>query len=352
MQRIARWIEAWWWRSSSPPPLALRLLSAVYGALWRLHRATYRSGIRRAARLDVPVVVVGNLVAGGAGKTPTTMAIVRLLRDRGRHPGVVSRGWGRRRHAVAPVGVDSTAADVGDEPLLIQRRLGVPVVVGRDRVAAARRLHRDHPDVDVIVCDDGLQHLRLARDVDVVVIDGRVVGNGRLLPAGPLRQPVPAQVPPRWLVVHNAPSPALPWPGVIAQRRLAGAVALADWWRGAAPDPAALDAQRGRRVLAAAGLAEPQRFFEMLGAAGLDVQSLPLPDHEPFDVLPWAPETTDVLVTEKDAVKLAPGRTGSTRVWVVALDFLLDASFGDEIVRRLAGCTAPSLKRSEPWITD
>jgi tetraacyldisaccharide 4'-kinase len=352
MQRIARWIEAWWWQSSNPPPVALRLLSAVYGALWWLHRAIYRAGIRRAAHLDVPVVVVGNLVAGGAGKTPTTMAIVRLLRERGRHPGVVSRGWGRRRNEVAAVSVDSTAADVGDEPLLIQRHLAVPVVVGRDRVAAARSLRHDHPDVDVIVCDDGLQHLRLARDVDVVVIDGRGVGNGRLLPAGPLRQPVPDQAPPRWLVVHNAPSPALPWPGVLAQRRLAGAIALADWWRGAAPDPAALDALRGRRVLAAAGLAEPQRFFEMLRAAGLDVQTLPLPDHDPFDVLPWPRETADVLVTEKDAVKLAPGRTGSTRVWVVALDFLLDAAFGDEIVRRLADSNAPSPNCSEPWTTD
>lgn len=345
MQRIARWIESWWWQPSRPPPLVLQLLAGVYRILWRLRCATFRSGLRRSVRLDVPVVVVGNLIAGGAGKTPTTMAVVRLLRERGRRPGVVSRGWGRRRNAIAAVGDDSRAAEVGDEPLLIRRRLAVPVVVGRDRVAAARSLRRSHPDVDVIVCDDGLQHLRLARDVDVVVFDGRGVGNGWLLPAGPLRQPMPAEAPAHWLVVHNAPAPAVTWPGTLAQRQLAGAVALADWWRGVPADRNVLDALRGRRVLAAAGLAEPQRFFQMLRAAGLNVQALPLPDHEPFDALPWPPDAPDVLVTEKDAVKLAPERVGSTRVWVVALDFSLDAAFADEIARRLAGCNGPTLNR-------
>ena len=352
MQRIARWIEAWWWQPSIPPPLVLQLLAGVYRVLWRIRCATFRSGLRRPARLDVPVVVVGNLIAGGAGKTPTTMAIVRLLRERGRHPGVVSRGWGRRRNSIAAVADDSSAAEVGDEPLLMRRRLAVPVVVGRDRVAAARSLRRDNPDVDVIVCDDGLQHQRLARDVEVVVFDGRGVGNGWLLPAGPLRQPMPAVAPSHWLVVHNASAPAVAWPGTLAQRRLAGAVALADWWRGVPADRDVLDALRGRRLLAAAGLAEPQRFFEMLRAAGLDVQPLPLPDHDPFDVLPWPPDAPDVLVTEKDAVKLAPERTGATRVWVVALDFALDAAFGDEIARRLAGRHGPSLNPSKTWTTD
>ena len=330
-------IEASWWRAPGLLSNLLWPLSAVYGALLMLQRNAYRLGWRPVVNVGVPVVVVGNVVAGGAGKTPTTLAVLQLLRERGFTPGVVSRGYGRGDEAaVRLVTRDSRAADVGDEPLLLHRRTGAPVCVGRDRVAACTALRAAHRDVNVIVSDDGLQHLRLHRDVQIVVLDGRGLGNRRLLPAGPMRQPVPPTPPADWLVVHNSNTPWRDWPGVLAHRKLAGAVELADWWHGVAPSPSALHALRGRRVCAAAGMAQPQRFFAMLREQGLDIEALPLEDHARFDVLPWPAGTAEVLVTEKDAVKLDAARCAPTRVWVVALDFQLDADFGDELAQRVA----------------
>ena len=330
-------IEASWWRAPGLLSNLLWPLSALYAALLAVRRAAYRRGWRRAVPVGVPVVVVGNLVAGGAGKTPTTMAMLRLLRERGFTPGVVSRGYGRDDEAtVRLVTRDCRAADVGDEPLLMHVRAAVPVCVGRDRVAACVALRAAHAEVDVIVSDDGLQHLRLHRDVQVVVLDGRGLGNRRLLPAGPLRQPAPSTAPADWLVVHNATTPAVDWHGTSPRRSLAGAVELADWWQGVPPSMLALHALRGRTVCAAAGIAQPQRFFAMLREQGLDFAALPLGDHARFEPLPWPAGTTDVLVTEKDAVKLDVARCAPTRVWVVALDFQLDAAFGDELAQRVA----------------
>jgi tetraacyldisaccharide 4'-kinase len=330
-------LEASWWRAPGLLSNLLWPLSALYGVLLAVRRAAYRRGWRRTVPVGVPVVVVGNLVAGGAGKTPTTLAVLRLLRERGFTPGVVSRGYGRDDEAtVRLLARDSRAADVGDEPLLVHVRAAAPVCVGRDRVAACVALRAAHPEVDVIVSDDGLQHLRLHRDVQIVVLDGRGLGNRRLLPAGPLRQPAPPTPPADWLVVHNASAPGHDWPGTLARRALAGAVELADWWLGTPPSLPALYALRGRRVCAAAGIAQPQRFFAMLREQGLDIEALPLDDHARFDVLPWSAGTTDVLVTEKDAVKLDAARCAPTRVWVVALDFQLDAAFGDELAQRVA----------------
>lgn len=329
-------LVALWWRRGSVGSLLLAPLALLYGWAWRLHAWSFRSGWRRDHRVGVAVIVVGNLIVGGAGKTPTTMAIVALLRQRGWRPGIVSRGYARRDEGVLEVRFDSAAERVGDEALLMCRRTQAPVFVGADRVAAAQALRQAHPDVDVIVCDDGLQHLRLARDVEVVVFDARGVGNARLLPAGPLRQPVPKSPPPDWLVVHNADAPALAWPGHLPRRRLAGAVELDRWWAGDAPDPAALRSLQGRRVIATAGLAEPERFFAMLEREGLHIERIALADHDAWHTLPWPEGTVEVLVTEKDAVKLEPARVGGTRVWVVALDFQLDAAFADALTARLA----------------
>jgi len=211
--------------------------------------------------------------------------------------------------------------------LLLHLRTGAPVVVGRDRVAAARHLMRRHPTVDAIVSDDVLQHLRLARDVQVLVFDERGVGNGWLLPAGPLREPLPHAVPPRSLVVYFAAAPSTPLRGTLAQRALVGAVGLADWWQGRPASRDALDALRSRPVLAAAGVARPERFFAMLRERGLTITPLPLPDHHNYATLPWPAGSPDVLVTEKDAIKLDVARMGMTRVWVAPLDFSLDAAF-------------------------
>lgn len=315
------------WLARGALARALRPLAAVFGALTALRRALYRAGLLQAHALPVPVLVVGNLVAGGAGKTPTVITLVGLLRRRGFTPGIVSRGHGGSHAGPLAVTRDTPAAKCGDEPLLLHLRTGAPLVVGRDRVAAARQLLRQHPGVDVIVSDDGLQHLALARDAQVIVFDERGAGNGWLLPAGPLREAIPHAVPAHSLIVYNADAPSTPLPGTLARRSLAGAVLLRDWRAGAGASPAALDALRGRPLVAAAGLARPGRFFAMLRAHGLHFTALPLPDHHDYATLPWSAGTPDVIVTEKDAIKLEPGRVGATRVWVAPLDFDLDAAF-------------------------
>jgi tetraacyldisaccharide 4'-kinase len=310
-------------------------LSWCYRAAAALQRWGYASGVLRAERAPVPVIVVGNLVAGGAGKTPAVIALVQVLRQAGYVPGVISRGHGRSTRHAAAVRDDSAATEVGDEPLLIRRRTGAPVWVARRRIEAARGLCAAHPEVDVLVADDGLQHWRLQRELQLIVFDDRGVGNGLQLPAGPLRQPMPAWVPVNSHVLYNADAPSTAWTGSLVQRGLAGAVLLQDWWRGAAPDLAALRALRGRTLVAAAGLAAPQRFFGMLRDAGLQIQALPLGDHHAFTPLPWPEGTPEVVVTEKDAVKLPRDGIAGTRVWVVALDFRLPDELRDALLDNL-----------------
>lgn len=330
------------WLARGPLALALLPLSLVFGALTAVRRWLYRWGLRQAQRIDVPVLVVGNLVAGGAGKTPTVLAVVALLRREGWHPGIVSRGHGRESGDVLAVERNTAASTAGDEPLLMRLRSGVPVFVGRDRVAAARALRHRHPEIDVVVCDDGLQHLRLARDAQILVFDERGAGNGWLIPAGPLRETLPAQVPARTAVLYNATAPSTPLPGQLAQRSLAGAMALSDWWQGGLATAQALASLRGRPVLAAAGIARPERFFAMLREAGLTIVEHPLPDHHDFAVLRWPAGTTDVVITEKDAVKIAPERAAGVRLWVAALDFHFDAAFERELLSLLPPRSAPS----------
>ena len=314
------------WQEGGPLAQVLRPLGWIYGLLIEIRALLYRLGLRRAEALPVPVIVVGNWIVGGAGKTPTTLALLRLLQARGIAAGVISRGYGRDNDEVRLVGRASAASEVGDEPLLIHLRSGAPIAVGRDRVAAARALLAAQPELRLLISDDGLQHWQLPRSLSVLVFDERGLGNGRLLPAGPLRQRRAMSAEPS-LVLYNAGAPSTALPGHLARRQLAGAVELADWWQGAAADPQALEGLRGRPVLAAAGLAQPERFFRMLRAQGLEVLPLPLPDHHDFSTLPWPADTTEVLLTEKDAVKLRPERLGRTRVWVVALDFRPDDSF-------------------------
>jgi tetraacyldisaccharide 4'-kinase len=315
------------WLTGGRLSATLRPLSWVYRALLTLRSLAYRAGFKRAATLPVPVIVVGNWIVGGAGKTPTTLALLELLRARGLRAGVVSRGYGREGDGVHLVTRQSTASEAGDEPLLIHLRGRVPVAVGRDRVAAARALLAAHAELDLLVSDDGLQHWRLPRQLSLLVFDERGLGNGRLLPAGPLRQP-PAALAADQLVVYNAGSPSTALPGFVAERSLAGAVPLAGWWAGEKASMDALLALRDRAgLVACAGLARPQRFFDMLAGLGLDFAPLPLPDHADFSALPWPADATGVLLTEKDAVKLPPDRVGATPVWVVTLDFAPGAGF-------------------------
>lgn len=290
-------------------------LSGLYAVLAWLHRLPWRLGWRRPWRAPVPVLVVGNVVAGGAGKTPVVMALVRHLQSLGLQPGVVSRGYGRSSRGCVTVTPDSTAAQAGDEPLLIARQCAVPVVVCADRPQAVRALLAAHPQVQVVVSDDGLQHAALARDLEIVVFDGRGIGNGWLLPAGPLRERWPRHAD---LVLRPVSVQGLP--GYTVQRRLAAHAVRADGTQRPLADFA------GHRCVALAGVARPQDFFDMLAGSGLTLASaLPLPDHHDFALgRPDLPDDAEWLCTEKDAVKLWRVRP---QAWAVPLQVDLDPAF-------------------------
>lgn len=340
--RARAWLLAQWFRPTvSLAMQGLRPLAWAYGWLLARDQSARRRQAGRCGPIDRPVLVVGNLVLGGAGKTPATIAIVQALQAAGLRPGVVSRGFGRRTHELLTIGPGSTAAQVGDEPLLIHRRTGAPVVVGRDRVAAAHRLLELHPALDVVVADDGLQHRQLRRDVEVVVFDERGIGNGLLLPAGPLREPFTPLPGPQTLVLYSHGRASTPWPGSAARRQLAGACRLPQWLQGRTDDARPLSALRGRPLLAMAGIAVPERFFAALEAAGLDIRRLALPDHHRYDTTPWPRGCTEVITTEKDAVKLAAWADPSVTVWVVGLDLVLPVEFISTLLSRLPRACAP-----------
>lgn len=322
---------------------ALWPLSMLMSVLVRLRRFGFRQGWWPSVRLPVPVLVVGNRIVGGAGKTPTTIAILQHLQARGLHPGVLTRGYKARADAPAHRLLDATteaslsASETGDEPLLIWRRTLAPTAIGRDRALGGRALLAAHPELDILVCDDGLQHLKLQRDLEVIVFDERGQGNGWLLPAGPLREPINSPDTPGLraspLVLYNAPHASTALPGFTAQRGMAPLLSLAQWWQAphATAEPAHAPPQAGDTVLALAGIAQPQRFFQALEELGYAVQGIPLADHADFTHLPWMDAAVDLIVTEKDAIKLSPIRLRQerplTRVWVAGLDFRPEDAF-------------------------
>nr|WP_184524209.1 tetraacyldisaccharide 4'-kinase [Variovorax sp. Sphag1AA] len=270
-------------------------VSLLYSGLTAVRRALFRLGILKTERLDVPVVVVGNVVAGGSGKTPVVMAIVRHLQSQGIRVGVVSRGYGRSSTGCREVLDDSAPSDTGDEPLLIRRSTGAPVFVAERRVEAARALRAGYPDTQVIVSDDGMQHLAMARDVEICVFDDRGISNGWLLPAGPLREKWPR---PCDLVLHTGSRPA--FAGFTATR------SLADYALGRDGTRTPLAKLADRKLVAVAAIAKPEAFFEMLRQRGLRLERcMALPDHHDFEDWTRAAAYGETLLcTEKDAVKL------------------------------------------------
>ena len=295
------------WQRRGPLARLLWPASLPYRALSALRRALYRHGVLRSERLPVPVIVVGNVIAGGAGKTPATLAIVRHLRAAGWRPGVISRGYGRATDDCREALPASSAAEVGDEPLLIARSAGVPVFVARRRFDAGRALLAAHPAVNVIVCDDGLQHLALARDVEVCVFNDEGTGNGWLLPAGPLREPWPRAVD---FVLHAGAAPGGPAPQFRLTRTLAAEAVDATGARVPLAD------LRGQPLHAVAAIARPQDFFAMLRAQGLTLESCEaLPDHYDFNSWQRLPDKRLRLIcTEKDAIKLWPAHPDALAV--------------------------------------
>jgi tetraacyldisaccharide 4'-kinase len=303
------------WYEPHPLSLLLAPFGRVFAMIAAERRRAYDSGLLHRVRLPVPVIVVGNITVGGTGKTPLVVWLVERLRVMGRRPGVVSRGYGgRARRWPQRVTAGSDPAEVGDEPVLIARRCACPVVVAPQRVSAARTLLAEY-DCDVIVCDDGLQHYALARDLEIVVMDGaRRLGNGRCLPAGPLRES-PSRLQSVDLVVVNGK----PREGEYAMH-------LAGGWAQSLRDPAVerpLDDWCGQTVHAVAGIGNPQRFFTHLRAHGLEVIEHPFADHHRFqaDDLAFG-DTRPLLMTEKDAVKCR-AFAGADR-WVVPVSAVPD----------------------------
>jgi tetraacyldisaccharide 4'-kinase len=284
--------------------LPLWPLGWLFRAGVAVRRALYRAGAMRAERVPVPVVVVGNLTVGGTGKTPVAAWLAGQLALRGHRVGVVLRGYGGRASGQPRiVTADSDPAEVGDEAVL--HALGGPrvVVAGADRVAAAHRAAE--AGAEVVVCDDGLQHLRLARDVEIAVVDAsRGLGNGKLLPAGPLREP-PGRLEHVDAVVltdrgrgHKA---VVAWRGPLT---VTARLALGDAVNLASSERRPLDAFRGRALHAVAGIGHPEAFFDALRGADLAIESHALADHAALDpaALPF-PAGATVLMTAKDAVK-------------------------------------------------
>ena len=290
------------WQRRGLRAWALWPLSLPYGLLAGLRRALYRHGVLRSEHPGIPVLVVGNVIAGGAGKTPVAMAVIAHLQARGWRPGVVSRGHGRHTRDCRLVRPDSLPCEVGDEPALIARSCGVAVAVAARRMEAVRALRQHDPAIDIIVCDDGLQHWALARDVEICVFNDEGIGNGFVLPAGPLREAWPRPVD---LVVHadtGTPPPTGGAPAFAATRQLGTAARSAD----ASQVQLQQLRQQGAPLLAVAGIARPEAFFAMLRAQGVPLAAtLALPDHYDFESwqrpphMPWR-----LICTEKDALKL------------------------------------------------
>lgn len=324
-----------YWYGDAPVPLAARLVAPLYGAVSGLRRGLYRRGWLRQRQVPVPVIVVGNITAGGTGKTPLTIELVNRLREAGWKPGVASRGYGRDdagtpRWVTADLGTELG----GDEPVLIAWKTGAPVRVDKDRVAAAKALLE--AGCDVVVCDDGLQHYRLARDIEIEVVDAqRRYGNGRLIPAGPLREPVSRARACDFRVVNlgqasDAPAEvALSGFGEWAMRL---SIDAARPLKGGRDKP--LSSFTGQRVHAVAGIANPQRFFHMLRARGIGVVPHAFADHHRYlpEDLSFGSELP-VLMTEKDAVKCQ----GFATAWhyAVPLQAELPAAFWVALLDRL-----------------
>ena len=324
-----------YWYDGSTPPLPARMLSALYAMVTALRRKAYRKRWLRSRHPGVPVIVVGNITAGGTGKTPLTIALVERLRAEGWNPGVASRGHGRAREAIPRwVEAGGDPAQVGDEPLLIARRTGAKVRVDRDRVAAAKALVA--AGCDVVVCDDGLQHYRLARDIEIEVQDARRrYGNGRLLPAGPLREPLERAADCAFRVLNL---------GVAGEGDAQREAGFGEWpmrlrieaaqpLHGGRAQPLSMFA--GQRVHAVAGIGDPERFFSMLRDAGIAVVPHAFPDHHAyvqadFDFGSRLP----VLMTEKDAVKCAA--FVDAQAFMVPVDAVLPEAFWVALLDRIS----------------
>jgi len=319
-------LEHYWYRIT-PLHLILHPLSLLFRLLVWLRRLLYRYNILTSHQLAAPIIVVGNLSVGGTGKTPLTLALAQQLIAGGWRPLIVSRGY--KSAALHPQQVDAgmSPQQVGDEPLLMARRELCPVWVGKDRVATVRAALQAHPQCNVVLCDDGLQHYRMRRDVEIVVIDGtRGFGNGWLLPAGPLREPASRLRTVDAVVVNGGNAGAgeyvMRLDGTVFHNLLdPGKTATAEHFRQS-------------KNHAVAGIGHPQRFFQHLKSLGITVTPHPFPDHHPYSASDLGFDDCDaILLTEKDAVKCSA--YADARYWVLRVDAQIDPALTDLILRKI-----------------
>jgi tetraacyldisaccharide 4'-kinase len=318
------------WQRLTPLSAALYPLSILFRSVVALRCAAYSAGLMASRRIRVPVIVVGNITVGGTGKTPLVLWLARFLSERGMTPGIVSRGYGTKLQAPRPVTGKSDPATCGDEPVLLARRSLCPVWVGRDRVATCEALLGAHPQCDVLVSDDGLQHYALARDVEIAMLDAtRGYGNGFMLPAGPLREP-PSRLKTVDAVVVNGGGPGLESANAF-RMRLEGREFHNLLNPGHVVAPAYF---HSRRVRAIAGIGNPDRFFSQLQALGLRFEAQAFPDHHRYTQSDLAAAgVDDIVMTEKDAVKCGP--FAAETHWALRVDAVPDAELGELVLRKL-----------------
>ena len=350
-------MEAWLlreWQRTSFWQVLLRPLSWVYASLASVRRGLYQAGIFHRARVGVPVIVVGNITVGGTGKTPMVLALAQILARSGRRGGIISRGYSRRsvdgeirrgkpdEFVMHVVPESAEPAVTSDEATLLATRAGIPVYISADRAAAARSLLHDHPEVDVLICDDGLQHYALHRDLEICVIDGaRGFGNGALLPAGPLREPVTRLGQVDAIVINGI--------AAAAQRNLGRALPevptytmmLGNESLLRVRDDKVMSIEQGlaafsaKSILAVAGTGHPARFFAHLASLGFKCgKTRAFPDHHAFAASDFTRHNEQIiLMTEKDAVKCKA--LADDRMWFMRVDAILPDAFGEFVITRL-----------------
>ena len=315
------------WYESKDPHLALRLLELIFSKAVNIRRRAYRSGHKKHVTLDVPIIAVGNITVGGTGKTPLTIWIANYLKSQGYQPGIVSRGYGGRgQKSPSRVYPDSAPHLVGDEPVLIAKRTQCPVCIFKLRSEAALLLI-DKAGCDVIIADDSLQHYSLNRDIEIALVDGgRRFGNGHMLPAGPLREPIDrlSQVD---MIVQNQGSTPIGYPMTLTGERATNLLF---------PERSILlQKLSSEQVHAMAGIANPKNFFEFLRNKGLECTEHSFPDHYDYKPEDLSFAKNDVLLmTEKDAVKCSS--FAAENHWYLPIDANLPHSFGPDLLKLLA----------------
>jgi tetraacyldisaccharide 4'-kinase len=316
------------WRTFNFWHLVLMPLSWLFYTIALFRKYLYQAGVFKSFSLPVPVIVVGNINVGGTGKTPLVVYLVEQLQAIGLNPGVISRGYGVKSAKVRAVSATDLAAQVGDEPLLLKQRLGCPVYVHPNRVLAGQKLLEENPECDIIISDDGLQHYRLRRAFEIVVVDAQIgFGNGALLPAGPLREPISRLKSVDAIVTNGV------YVGTYAFSRRYGNRTYemqleTERFYNLQNSNLRCDANDffGKKIYAVAGIGNPARFFDQLATMGLRFKSRRFPDHHAFDPQDFAKIRADaILMTEKDAVKCVS--FAQPNFWVLPISVMLDEGF-------------------------